>query len=428
MAKKRETSIGWITTNLEDVCQICDKLRKPINSEERLKRISGRSQDELYPYYGATGLVGFIDDYLTDGDYVLLGEDAAPFLDYSKNVAYLINGKTWVNNHAHILLSYFDNKYLLHYLNHFNYRGFVSGTTRLKLTQSSMKRMPIKLAPLPEQRAIVSKIEELFSEIDNGISNLKEAKEKLIIYRQAVLKKAFEGGFGIIDYSKSWKKYKINEICDVVRGGSPRPAGDDRFYGGDIPFLKVADLTKNNEKYLSSYTYTIKEAGLKKTRFVEANTLLLTNSGATLGVPKICKFPTTFNDGVAAFLNLDVDRLLFLFYFLSSKTLELRGINQGAAQPNLNTNLIGNMTISIGPKGQMENIINEIESRLSVCDNALSNIEEALEKSKALKQSILKKAFDGELLSKQELEQCRLEADWEPAEKLLEKIKQEKKK
>jgi type I restriction enzyme S subunit len=127
---------GWGTYYLEDVCEVLDRLRKPINSKERDKRIEGKKESELFPYYGATGQVGFIDDYLTDGEFVLIGEDGAPFLDFSKDIAYLIKGKTWVNNHAHILNSYFDNKYLLHYLNQFNFYGYVSGTTRLKLTQS----------------------------------------------------------------------------------------------------------------------------------------------------------------------------------------------------------------------------------------------------------------------------------------------------
>ena len=95
---------------------------------------------------------------------------------------------------------------------------------------------------------------------------------------------------------ESWEWRKLNDLADIVRGGSPRPAGSPVFYGGNIPFLKVADLTREKSMYVTKHTSTIKEAGLNKTREVEANTLLLTNSGATLGVPKICTFQTTFND------------------------------------------------------------------------------------------------------------------------------------
>jgi type I restriction enzyme S subunit len=219
---------------------------------------------------------------------------------------------------------------------------------------------------------------------------------------------------------------RIDKLCDVVRGGSPRPAGDLKFYDGEIPFLKVADLTRNTGVYLYSHSYTIKEAGLKKTRLVNSNTLLLSNSGATLGVPKICSFSTTFNDGIAAFIGLDEDALLYHYYFWLTKTKELRGVNQGAAQPNLNTTIIGAIEIPIGSKDDIKKTVQEIETRLSVCDNMETTIMESLEKANVLRQSILKKAFEGSLLSEAELEETRRAPDWEPAGKLLERIRSEK--
>ena len=118
---------------------------------------------------------------------------------------------------------------------------------------------------------------------------------------------------------ETWKWCRIGNLCDVVRGGSPRPAGSPIYYNGYIPFLKVADLTNNNLMFVSSYTSTIKEAGLKKTRLVPANTLLLTNSGATLGVPKICTFDTTFNDGIAAFLYLP--KFLYSYIYVTTQRM-----------------------------------------------------------------------------------------------------------
>jgi type I restriction enzyme S subunit len=130
---------------------------------------------------------------------------------------------------------------------------------------------------------------------------------------------------------EGWTIKKIAELTNVVRGGSPRPAGDPKYYDGDIPFLKVADVTKDANIYLHSYKYTIKEAGLHKTRKIGPNTLLLSNSGATLGIPKICMIDATMNDGIAAFLDLDKRSNLYLYYFWLSKTKELRTINMGAA-------------------------------------------------------------------------------------------------
>lgn len=185
--------MNWDKKKLSEVCEILDKHREPINNTERNKRIEGKTNKELYPYYGATGQVGYIDDYLLDGEYVLLGEDGAPFLEAFRSPAYLVSGKIWVNNHAHVLKAKKSNKFLLYYLSQIDYRDYVSGTTRLKLTQTSMKNIHIPDPSHTIQNRIVEKIEELFSELDNGVENLKRAQEQLKVYRKAVLKDAFEG-------------------------------------------------------------------------------------------------------------------------------------------------------------------------------------------------------------------------------------------
>ena len=204
----------WKYLPLSKAAEICDNLRKPINSKERNERIAGKSVSELFPYYGATGQVGYIDDYITDGEYVLLGEDGAPFLSAFAEKAYIINGKTWVNNHAHILKSHTSNKFLCYYLNSFNFKGYVSGTTRLKLTQASMKQIMVSVPPLEEQHRIVTRIEELFSQLDSGIETLKKTKEQLKVYRQAVLKEAFESAS-----SSNSKNLTINDLLTKKKKG-----------------------------------------------------------------------------------------------------------------------------------------------------------------------------------------------------------------
>ena len=176
---------------LEQAADILDSYRKPVNSKERLNLIKGKPLDELFPYYGATGQVGWIDSFLTDGEYILLGEDGAPFLNPYAEKAYIIYGKTWVNNHAHILRSKTNNEFLCYYLNYFNYKNYVSGITRLKLTQAQMRKIPIPNIPSDEQSRIVASIEELFSELDKAVDTLKTTKEQLEVYRQTILVDAF---------------------------------------------------------------------------------------------------------------------------------------------------------------------------------------------------------------------------------------------
>lgn len=196
---------------------------------------------------------------------------------------------------------------------------------------------------------------------------IKKDKKESIIYRgedNSYYEKFADGTMKCIDdeipfeVPKSWEWCRLNSLADIVRGGSPRPAGSPEYYNGNIPFLKVADLTKDSYMYVSSYTATIKEAGLKKTRKVSANTLLLTNSGATLGVPKICTFETTFNDGIAAFLYLSEEIKQYLYWFLCAMTDIYRNINQGTAQPNLNTDIIKDTLLAVPPISEQRRIIN----------------------------------------------------------------------
>ena len=163
---------GWAVCRLEDIVEIFDNLRKPINSNERNSRIANKHKDELYPYYGATGQVGLIDAYLIDGTYLLLGEDGAPFLDKSAVKAYPIEGRCWVNNHAHILKPLCDFDYLMFYLNQVDYKDYVNGSTRLKLTQSDMRSILVLLPPIAEQKRISAKVRALFDLLDSIVYHL----------------------------------------------------------------------------------------------------------------------------------------------------------------------------------------------------------------------------------------------------------------
>ena len=212
----------------------------------------------------------------------------------------------------------------------------------------------------------------------------------------------------------NWVWTTVDELCDVVRGGSPRPAGDEKYYNGAIPFLKVADLTKDDEIYVYKAEYTIKEAGLKKTRLVNEGTLLLTNSGATLGVPKITTFSTTFNDGIAAFLYINKEIQLYLYWFLKSKTDSFRKIDQGAAQPNLNTDLIKSIPIPLPPLTEQKRIIKEIKRWFFVFNQIDQNKSDLQTIIKQAKSKILDLAIHGKLVPQ--------DPNDEPASELLKRI------
>lgn len=435
-----------------------------------------RAESGEYPVYGSSGIVGFHTEHLIKQPAIIVGrKGAAGAVHLCKKDFWPIDTTYFVKVNNSL-----STDFIYYLLKFCRLQKYESSTAIPGLNRDHAYGEKISLPPLAEQQRIVAKIEELFSELDKGVENLHTAQQQLKVYRQALLKHAFEGKLtadwraqnphklesadaqlariqqerearyqqqlqdweangktgskpkapkalppltaeellGLPKLPNGWTWFKVHQLCDVVRGGSPRPAGDPKFYGGSIPFLKVADITGNNSPYLKNFTYTITEAGLSKTRQIEPKTLLLSNSGATLGVPKICLITATMNDGVAAFLGLPHDDLLYHYYFWQSKTESLRNIDQGAAQPNLNTDIIKETVIPICSQAEQLIVTQKIESVLSDIDQLEQTITHSLQQAEALRQSILKKAFSGQLVAQ--------DANDEPASVLLERIKEEK--
>ena len=307
-----------------------------------------------------------------------------------------------------------------------------TGTTFKAISGGVLKSQKIPVFPLPEQRAIVSKIEELFSELDNGIANLKTAKEKLKIYRQAVLKKAFEG-----ELTKKWREKQkslidwkieiVKNIANSIQYGytessSKKPIGPK--------FLRITDI-QNNSVNWSTVPYCKIKAELKTKYILKDGDLVFARTGATVGKSFLIK--GIIKESVYASYLIRIrfpENMLdkYVWYFFQSPFYwnQIKSKQVGTGQPNVNGTKLGNLEIPICDYLEQNQIVQEIETRLSICDNILATIDDSLGKSEALRQSILKKAFEGKLLSEEEVATCRREPDWEPAEKLLERIKKEK--
>ena len=137
---------------LEEIVIVKDDCRKPINEGIRSEMKDG----ELYPYYGATGVVDYINDYLTDDELLCIAEDCGNY-NAGEESAYIIRGKAWVNNHAHLVKTKetCDIKYLYYFLKIADLKPYVSGTTRLKLTQKKLKEISVTLPSINMQKSFV---------------------------------------------------------------------------------------------------------------------------------------------------------------------------------------------------------------------------------------------------------------------------------
>ncbi len=184
-----EIPAHWEVKKLAWLTQCLDGSRVPLNSEER-----GTMQGD-YPYWGATSIVDHVDRWLFDEELVLLGEDGAPFFDRTKSVAFRVSGKIWVNNHAHVLRPQRDISaaFLAQALNCVDYRAFIDGTTRDKLTQGDMDSISVQCPPLPEQRAIAAFLDRETARIDALISKVRNAIELLKELRTALISAAVTG-------------------------------------------------------------------------------------------------------------------------------------------------------------------------------------------------------------------------------------------
>lgn len=406
----------WEYVAFCDAVDICDTQRKPINSKERSKRIAGKPQSELYPYYGATGQVGYIDDYITDGEYVLLGEDGAPFLDAFAPKAYVISGKAWVNNHVHVLRSKKSNKFLCYYLNYFDYKGFVSGTTRLKLTQNSMKQIKIPNPPLSEQERIVARIEELFSQLDDGVETLKKVKQQLAVYRQAVLKEAFEGAFtahqqldlkltwanreeslSLPKLPDEWRYVALAQLGELGRGKSKhRPRNDAvLFENGKYPFIQTGDV-KAAKHYITKWSKMYGEIGLQQSKLWPKGTLCITIA-ANIAETAFLGIDACFPDSVVGFTPFDFVLPEYVRYFIESQKIRLWVYAPATAQKNINLDTLENLIIPYCSYAEQKEVVSEIEARMTICDSIEETVDTALQQAEAMRQSILKKAFEGGL-------------------------------
>lgn len=325
-----------------------------------------------------------------------------------------------------------------------------TGTTFEAVNGKDLRSHLIAVAPLPEQSRVIAEIEKQFTRLDVGVSAFQRVQANLKRYRAALLRaacegrlvpteaeidraenhrKSFEPGEALLarllaERRRNWKgrgKFTepaqpdtsalpqlpigwiwatIEQLSTVVRGASPRPAGDPRYFGGNVPWITVGPLTADNNPYLISVPGSLNELGREHSRYIEPETLLFTNSGATLGVPKISLIGGCINDGVAALLDVSYPLKLYLLYFLRTQTEKLRGLNQGAAQPNLNTTIIKEILVPLPPLAEQKRIVEEIERRLSVVEEVETLVTINLQRTTRLRQSVLHQAFSGRLTSK----------------------------
>ena len=259
--------------------------------------------------------------------------------------------------------------YFVYYLINFlrpKLESLAGGSTFKEISKNSIRLLKILIPPHNEQ----IKISEILKSIDYSLQKQKKILLKFEKLKQGLFQQLLSKGIGHTEFKettlgripKEWEVGKIEDVTEVVRGASPRPARDPRYFGGEIPWINVGDLTKDANIYLNSVPRYLTNEGKERSRYIPKDTLLLTNSGNTLGIPKITEIAGCINDGIVAFLNINYNLKKFLYYFLFSITMKLRNIKQGAAQPNLNTQIIKDIIFPLPKVNEMKRITDIFEA------------------------------------------------------------------
>jgi type I restriction enzyme, S subunit len=406
----KNTGISFIKTeNIDNIGNI-ENITDYIDEETNifLKRSILQTNDLLFSIAGTIGRVGVVRENN---------------LPANTNQALGIIRCSW----EHI-----QNKYVFYFLKSpFIQRqalNAIVGVGRANVSLTNLSEFEIPLPPLPEQHRIVAKIEELFSDIDDGIASLKKAQGQLKTYRQAVLKYAFEGKLtnkNVKDgeLPEGWKWLKLGDVIENMQYGTSDKSNDK---AADIPVIRMGNIQDgkldfNNLKYFYK-TYPEVDKYLLDDGDVLFNR---TNSAELVGKSAIYKkqYPRAIFASYLIRIKVKKKSLNpnFLNYYINSifgKNYIKSVVSQNVGQANVNGTKLKGLPIPVSSLQEQSLIVQEIEVRLSDCDNMEKTIEQSLLQAELLKQSVLKKAFEGKLVPQN--------PDDEPAEKLLERIKTEK--
>jgi len=366
----------WKKVKLGDVCDILDSKRIPISEE---KRIKGE-----YPYYGANGIQGYINDYIFDEELVLLAEDGGNFGSKTKPIAYKISGKTWVNNHAHVLKAkdeIISTDFLLYSLMFYDVTKLITGTTRKKLTRAGMEKITIYIPTLSIQNKItdyLNKIENFISFREHQLSFLKELNKSLFT-----------------KYSIG-EKESIANLCYVkARIGWQGLTKKEYLSDGEYYLITGVDFKNEKIDFKNCFHITEQRYNQDENIKVKINDILLTKDG-TIGkvaiVDKLEK-PASLNSGVFV-LRPKVNNLnvIYLMHSLISDDFKkfIDDIKIGATVPHLNQTALLKYKVILPPI----ELQNKFAERVEKIEKLKFEIEKSIEEAQKLYDSLIYKYFD----------------------------------
>ena len=367
---------------LGDICEILDSKRVPITATER--------QPGPYPYYGANGIQDYVADYIFDDELVLLAEDGGNFGSKDKPIAYLVSGKCWINNHAHVLKPKegLDVNYLCYSLMFYDVTGLVNGATRQKLTQADMRKMEIPFPPLDEQR----KIAAVLDKVSDLIAKRRRQLEKL----DEMVKSRFIEMFG--NPKSNPNSYPISQLSEHIkfltsgsRGWAQYCVDNGSEWFITIKNVKDCRISIDNMQPINAPD----NAEAKRTKVQEGDLLISITAdlGRTGVVTKeIADHGAYINQHLTCIrLNKEILNPMYVAFFMESPAgkEQFESKNQSAVKAGLNFNSINSLRLLVPPL----ELQNQFAAFVAQTDKSKLAIQKSLEKLEILKKALMQKYF-----------------------------------
>ncbi len=331
-------------------------------------------------------MIGYANHYLCEAGTTIIGRKG------TINHPIYVNERFWNVDTAFGLFPGQEllPKYLFYFCQSFSFKALDKSTAIPSLAKRDLLNIEMPVPPISEQEHIVARIEELFSQLDAGVNELNIVKERLKVYRQAVLNRAFE----------QCKEFRpLSTLGNLSRGKSKhRPRNDPAlFEKGKYPFIQTGDV-KAASKYISDYSKKYGEFGLQQSKLWPKGTLCITIA-ANIAETAFLGFDACFPDSVVGFTPGEDILPEYVRFFIESQKKRLWAFAPATAQKNINLDTLEKLTIPYCSLEEQQQIVQEIDSKVTICDSIKQTIDTALQQAEALRQSILKKALEGETVS-----------------------------
>ncbi len=382
---------GWPIKILGEVCENLDSKRVPITKS---KRIAGK-----YPYYGASGVVDHVADYLFDENLLLVSEDGANLLARTYPIAFSVSGKVWVNNHAHVLK--FANRasqfFIQFYLNSIQLDSFVSGMAQPKLNQKSLNSIPVPAPPLPEQQRIVRILDEAFE----GIATAKATAEKNLQNARALFESHLHSIF--TQRGKGWVEKRLGELAQLKGRIGWRGLTAKEYTKKGPLFLSVHSLNYGDYvDFRDAFHISDERYDESPEIMLQKDDVLICKDGAGIGK---CGIVGTLSDRTTINSSLLLIRSgkgilpKFLYRCLCSPYFQKIVYSRlnGATTPHLYQRDITEFPVFLPPLPEQHKIVIQLDAFSAEIQRLEFIYQQKLAALAALKKSLLHQAFSGQL-------------------------------